>query len=223
MKAHLLLFSTFLGACGVKETETPEPSSDSHDEPNDTGDSTVDTGTDPDTDTGGEDSAVSPDDIDDDGDGQTENEGDCNDGDPSIYTSAEETCDGIDNNCSGDESDAIDILLWYADQDTDLFGDPNTTVESCTQPDGFISDSGECDDSSDAVNPAAVETCDGVDNNCSGDEFDAVICRLAADSDGDGYGMRPRHLRTVPADWICRQHHDCNDLGHLPGRVPSTS
>jgi hypothetical protein len=34
-----------------------------------------------------------------DGDGQTENAGDCNDNNASVYSGAEEICDGIDNDC----------------------------------------------------------------------------------------------------------------------------
>lgn len=41
-------------------------------------------------------------DIDDDGDGYSENTGDCNDSDASIYPGSIEVCDdGIDNNCDG--------------------------------------------------------------------------------------------------------------------------
>ena len=77
-------------------------------ETNDTSETVEDT----DTDTGSDDTA-SPDplDVDDDGDGQTENQGDCDDSNADIYAGADETCDGIDNNCSGDESDAMDALI----------------------------------------------------------------------------------------------------------------
>jgi len=45
-----------------------------------------------------------PDDIDDDGDGYTENQGDCNDNDASIYPGAEDICgDGIDQDCNGSD------------------------------------------------------------------------------------------------------------------------
>ncbi len=41
-------------------------------------------------------------DIDNDRDGFTENQGDCNDADPTIFAGATETCgDGIDQNCNG--------------------------------------------------------------------------------------------------------------------------
>ena len=60
---------------------------------------------DSDTDDTGDDTEPDPLDVDDDGDGQSENQGDCDDTNPEIFTGADETCDGVDNNCSGDESD----------------------------------------------------------------------------------------------------------------------
>jgi hypothetical protein len=47
--------------------------------------------------------------VDDDGDGFSEDQGDCNDGDPNINPGADEVCDdGIDNNCDGDIDEGCD-------------------------------------------------------------------------------------------------------------------
>ena len=68
-----------------------------------------------------------PNDIDDDGDGFSENEGDCEDGDPAINPGAEEIVnDGIDQDCDGEDGMvtetalAIEILWLQAEDDFDL-------------------------------------------------------------------------------------------------------
>ena len=52
--------------------------------------------------------------------------GDCNDVDASIFPTAVERCDGIDNDCDSaiDEEDDNVIIdaIWYADADQDGFG-----------------------------------------------------------------------------------------------------
>lgn len=59
---------------------------------------------------------------------------------------------------------------WYADTDHDSYGDPNTSIQACEAPDGYVANSDDCDDTNAAVNPAAVEICgDGIDNNCNGE------------------------------------------------------
>ena len=49
-----------------------------------------------------------------DGDGYTEEEGDCDDSDAAVNPAASEVCDGIDNDCDGtvDENDAVDAATW---------------------------------------------------------------------------------------------------------------
>ncbi|MED5329216.1 MAG: MopE-related protein, partial [Actinomycetota bacterium] len=151
----------------------------------------IDTNTDTDTDTDTDDDTASPDplDVDDDGDGQTENQGDCDDSNADIYTGADETCDGVDNNCSGDETDATDALTWYADADGDTHGDPNNSTQACDQPSGYVFNTNDCNDSEPLAWTSATDTCDGVDNNCSGDELDATdALTWYADADGDGFG-----------------------------------
>jgi Putative metal-binding motif len=49
-----------------------------------------------------------------DGDGYTFAE-DCDDRNASVHPGAAETCDGVDNNCSGDEDDASDRTTTYTD------------------------------------------------------------------------------------------------------------
>jgi len=118
---------------------------------------------------------------------------DCDDSDASSHPSADEYCDGADNDCDGtvDEDDAVDATTWYSDGDGDGYGDAAATRTACVAPSGFGVDDSDCDDSDSSVNPGADEYCDSVDNDCDGttDEDDAVDATTwHLDSDSDGYG-----------------------------------
>ena len=119
---------------------------------------------------------------------------DCDDTNASINPDANEVCDGIDNNCNGivdSDADPSETLTWFADADSDGFGDGASMIESCTQPTGHVADSTDCNDADPAVNPDADEYCDNVDNNCNGDvdEADAVDSTdWYLDADADAYG-----------------------------------
>jgi len=122
---------------------------------------------------------------------------DCDDSNATVKPGAAEFFNGIDDDCDGatDEDSAIDVQTFYADLDGDSFGDPNTTVEACTAPSGYVANADDCDDtpgSGAAVNPNAVETCDGIDNNCNGQvDLDTPIEDKPTwhqDIDGDGFG-----------------------------------
>ena len=56
-------------------------------------------------------------------------------------------------------------------------------------PAGYLADATDCDDTDAAINPAAAELCDGLDNDCDTliDE-DSATATYYADIDGDGYG-----------------------------------
>ena len=95
------------------------------------------------------------DDIDDDGDTFTENQGDCNDGDATIYPGALKICDGKDNNCDGKRD-------FQTDKDEDGDG-----VPMC---------GGDCNDSNSNINPDAVEICgDGIDQDCNLSDLTCLI------------------------------------------------
>jgi hypothetical protein len=100
-------------------------------------------------------------DEDDDGDGYTENQGDCDDTDSGIHPGAAEICDDLkDNDCDGqiDQADS-DCVSGCIDNDGDGYG----VGTGCLGPD--------CDDDPATgmyANPGMPEICDGFDNNCNG-------------------------------------------------------
>ena len=78
-------------------------------------------------------------------------------------------CDEIDNNCNDlidDEDDeCIGGSIFYLDQDSDGFGVYFVTTQACLQPEGYSTNTLDCDDSTELRSPNAVEICDGLDNN----------------------------------------------------------
>ncbi|MCB9674477.1 MAG: FG-GAP repeat protein [Alphaproteobacteria bacterium] len=125
--------------------------------------------------------------------------GDCNDGDPAVFPGAQETCNGVDDDCNtlvdGADPNVSGGQPYYRDADGDGFGTPNAFVNGCGAPTGFVADAQDCDDTQNAVNPTATEVCDGIDNDCDGDVDDAdpgldagSATTFFLDADGDGRG-----------------------------------
>ncbi|MGA1840564.1 MAG: putative metal-binding motif-containing protein [bacterium] len=140
---------------------------------------------------------------DDDKDGFTTCEGDCDDSDPTVNPMAKEICDFKDNDCDGMIDEGFDAdkdgfttcggdcddfdpkinpkakeICDFKDNDCDGMIDEGFDADK----DGFTTCGGDCDDSNPKINPKAKEVCNGIDDNCDGklgpDEIDA---------DGDGY------------------------------------
>lgn len=153
--------------------------------------------------------------------GYTADNTDCNDEKSAINPGATEVCDAanVDENCSGagDEGGAVGETLWFADLDTDGYGDSNNAVLSCDLPGGYVADKTDCNDTKSTINPAAVEVCDvsNTDENCSGTADEAGATgefTWYRDSDNDGYGL------PAPSTVACDQPSgfalfstDCND------------
>ena len=156
--------------------------------------------------------------LDEDGDGFTVLQGDCEEGDPEIHPDAQEYCDGIDNNCDGatDEFGALGGPTFYADDDGDGVGLETSTTEACSVPPGYAEVYGDCWEGNAEVFPGADELCDHLDNNCDGEidedsAIDAVV--WYPDFDGDGFGDQERPVRscTAPPDHIV-DGADCDDV-----------
>ncbi len=202
-------------------------------------------------------------DPDDDNDGFSENEGDCDDNDADIFPEAFELCDNVDNDCNeatedgsqeenyGQETDCsvgacqasgvmdcvngqmVDTcqepqvsdevcdsqdndcdgevdenapFTFYQDADFDFFGNVNIFQNACEEPQGFVEDNTDCDDTDEEVFPGAEEICgDGIDQDCNGSDLacdepcpdadndqicdDDDACPNDDDNDADGDGV----------------------------------
>jgi len=103
--------------------------------------------------------------------GHVANADDCNDQDPEVRPGAAEACDGVDNDCNGAIDDGADggAATWFADVDSDGFGDPESATEACIEPDGFVGNSEDCNDDDPGIHPDADDLPrDGVDGDCDG-------------------------------------------------------
>ena len=141
---------------------------------------------------------------------------DCNDANAAINPGAQEVCDEVDNNCNGetDEGGVCTGYTFYRDADGDGYGDPDDSVTSTDPeaPDGYVDNSSDCDDSNAAINPAAEEVCDEVDNNCNGETDEGVTTTYFSDADSDGYGDAGNATEacSAPAGYV-EDNTDCDD------------
>ncbi|MBI5055623.1 MAG: hypothetical protein HZB61_03275 [Nitrospirae bacterium] len=135
---------------------------------------------------------------------------DCNDNNAAIHPGALEVCDGIDNNCNGLIDDAG--TTYYRDIDGDGYGNPNSPIQACSQPAGYVTNNADCNDDNRSIHPGVAEICDGVDNNCNGQVDEGVSSTYYADKDSDGYGDPNEAIQdcSQPAGYVT-DFTDCND------------
>jgi hypothetical protein len=143
---------------------------------------------------------------------------DCNDDDPGVNPGIGEVCDGKDDNCSGDETDAPGVLTYYVDEDKDGYGNPARRQLSCVPLVGTVTNGRDCDDTNAAVHPDQAEAlCDGKDENCNNlvdDSFQAgMSCATAQGCTGafvcsaDQKGSQCVSAQ-VPAEWFVDEDGD---------------
>ena len=99
-------------------------------------------------------------------------------------------CPDMDGDGWADSIDDLpmDPSVW-SDSDDDGYGDSTESIEDCIQPDGYVENSDDCNDSSAEIYPGSARN-------------EPLLC--AKDSDGDGYGdMTP--------DIVAEAGTDCDD------------
>jgi hypothetical protein len=133
---------------------------------------------------------------------------------------ASEACNGLDDDGDG-RVDEITWSWWYADEDGDGYGTPRDQLHECSQPSGYVANPTDCDDAAPDVHPAADETCDGRDEDCSGVVDDDPVDGIWTyeDGDGDGFGRETGGVRECAASTgRVENDGDCDDGD--PGRFP---
>ncbi|MDP2314089.1 MAG: MopE-related protein [Pseudomonadota bacterium] len=150
-------------------------------------------------------------------DGYIEDISDCDDTSADVHPGATELCNGYDDDCDGatDDADAADAATWYADFDSDGWGDDDAAVVSCEAPRRHVADAGDCDDRVDTVNPGATEVCNGADDDCDGGTDDAEATDATSwyvDTDGDGHGDAATTVLACDlGDGLSDLDDDCDD------------
>jgi len=142
-------------------------------------------------------------DFDNDRDGWTPNQGDCDDNNNTVHPGATEICDNIDNDCNA--ATPVDANTICYDDDGDGFCEaPPCRNAASNQPD--------CNDAAPGIYPGANEIPDGVDNDCDGVADDG---QTNFDDDGDGY------CETPPCINASGTESDCDDGRFLvnPGQT----
>jgi hypothetical protein len=138
---------------------------------------------------------ISGDQVDNDGDGYTGLEGDCDDTDEDVHPGAFELVNGVDDDCDG-----------IIDDGTSAYDDDG---------DGYSEDAGDCNDADASIYPYATEVCDGVDNDCNGltDGSDATDgTTYYRDLDADGYGDWGSSITSCdPVPGYTTDATDCDD------------
>jgi len=109
-----------------------------------------------------------------------------------------EICDGLDNDCDGETDEGV-LLTFYQDADSDTYGNIQMPTQACSVPQGYVSNSTDCDDTNGNIYPGATEVCNGVDDDCNA---------LTEDGSGESWYNTPTTCGTGvcanTGQWVCQ-------------------
>ncbi|HPB50697.1 MAG TPA: putative metal-binding motif-containing protein [Myxococcota bacterium] len=151
--------------------------------------------------------------------------GDCDDGNVSVRPGVVDSCNGVDDNCDGltDPENASGCQDWYVDGDGDGYGVDGQGRCLCASTGAWVTRlAGDCNDNVKSINPATVEFCNGVDDNCDGqtDSPGSLGCQdFYADRDLDGWGNSNDKACLCAAvfPWTVTVPGDCDDSSASTG------
>ena len=167
--------------------------------------------------------------VDEDGDGYTIEDGDCDDSSADIYPGADEVPnDEIDQDCDGEDAiDRDEDGFFYEDDCNDMDASVYPGAEEIPSDgidqdcdgvdlvdadvDGWYNDV-DCDDSNPMIFPGAVEFCDGLFNDCNAPNWNVdLLPPSEADADLDGYIICQFDPETWFGSSLIIGGFDCND------------
>lgn len=108
--------------------------------------------------------------------GYVSNSSDCNDANALVNPLGTEVCNGIDDDCDLAIDEGV-LNTYYADADSDGYGNSAVTTAACSVPAGYSTNNTDCNDASASVNPGATEICgNSIDDDCIGGD---AVCTIS--------------------------------------------
>ncbi|MFN5093074.1 MAG: MopE-related protein, partial [Bacteroidota bacterium] len=137
--------------------------------------------------------------------------GDCDDTNFAVNAGVSEICNEMDDNCNSLIDEGVQTT-YYFDADLDGFGDVNSDTLACAAPTGYVASNTDCNDNDSSINPAGIEICNGIDENCNNQIDEGVLTTYFADLDNDSFGDAANDSLacSLPIGYVT-DNTDCND------------
>ena len=120
-----------------------------------------------------------------------------------------------DDVAADSDSGTCPVVTRYLDVDGDGYGGAPVDVacaDSGLDSAALVDNADDCDDGDAAVNPGAVEICNGIDDNCVDGIDEGVVVEWFRDADGDGHGAAADVTTgCVAPDGYVGSADDCDD------------